>query len=92
MPMLSCPGLVRRYADTEMFDIRDTSLRWGISISRVGGRVRDLEYAQLCFEVPLRLGKVPAHRVYQNFVLVELQDNVGKPPGSLALNAIAVAG
>lgn len=47
--------------------------------------------SQDCPVVPLRFRQVSAHGVDQDLVFVELEDDVGKPPGPLALYAVASA-
>ena len=41
--------------------------------------------------IPLWLGQVSAKSLDEDFVLVELEDDIGEPPGPLALVAFAVA-
>ncbi len=42
--------------------------------------------------VPNRIGEIPAERIDQDLVLVEFQDDVGKPPVTPALHALPIRG
>jgi hypothetical protein len=50
-----------------------------------------LRYAQVCPIVPYRVREVSSQGIDKDFVLIELEDDIGKPPISFALHALAVA-
>lgn len=94
--MSSLPGdaEVLRYAATEILDVRETSLcrNKRVSEQRRGTRKTVEGHAQVSPIVPYGIGEVTTQGVNQDLVLVELQDDVGEPPESFALQAFSVAG
>lgn len=47
---------------------------------------------QVSTVVPHWIGQIPAHRINEDLVLVELEDDVGQPPVPLPLQTLAIAG
>jgi hypothetical protein len=92
-PMLSCPGkhcAVRRYAERERVDVRETSLLGHVSKmrhSRAEGHG-----SQIRAVVPNRIGEISGERINQDLVLIEFEDDVGKPPVTPTLHALAIRG
>jgi hypothetical protein len=60
--------VVRRYAESERFDVRETSLPVGREASASSG---DDDDSQVGAIVPNRIGKISAESIDQDLVLVE---------------------
>jgi len=89
-PWADAVVVVRKYAATDMFEVRETSL---LSIQKSVGRPRPIKMsdAQISPVVPHRVGQVSPQGVNQNLVLIEFEDDVGQPPIALALKAFSIA-
>ena len=72
-----------------MLDVRETSLQGWTS---VGDQGRQTERVQCGTVVPYWIGEIAAHGVDEDLVVVEFEDDVGKPPVALSLVAFAIAG
>jgi len=72
-----------------MFDVRETSLLRASEQVKLGQQGKCVQISTI---VPDWIGKIATHCIDKDFVLVELEDDIRKPPVSFALQAFSVTG
>ena len=91
LPMSAWPAAVpvRKYEETLIFEVLETSLRKGsIRVERSSGGCFDLQIGAI---VPNRAVEISSQSIYKNLVLVEFEDDIWQPPIAFALDAVPVA-